>query len=181
MASGGARNRSGPQPDPSSARSDQREYKLTDLPNEGYGGPVPPFPLPKRLAYRWEYEDKRRYRVLDDEATERAFEREAELWAWVWTTPQACAWSMRSQLWRLPMIGMWVRTFVICESDEGTAADKSSLHRFADQIGLTTAGLAEMGWKIAVGPPAEASEGSSASASAGSSRGRLKVVTGGGA
>jgi hypothetical protein len=38
---------------------------------------------------------------------------------------------------------------VICESSEATAADKNSLHRFADQIGLTTAGLAEMGWKVA--------------------------------
>jgi hypothetical protein len=26
----------------------------------------------------------------------------------------------------------------------------SQLHRFADQVGLTTAGLAEMGWRVAV-------------------------------
>ena len=57
---------------------------------------------------------------------------------------------MRSEAWRLMTVAMWVRTFVICESDTGTAADKSSLHRFADQMGMTTAGLAEMGWKVAV-------------------------------
>ena len=57
---------------------------------------------------------------------------------------------MPSEAWRLMTVAMWVRTFVICESDTGTAADKSSLHRFADQIGMTTAGLAEMGWKVAV-------------------------------
>ena len=46
-------------------------------------------------------------------------------------------------------IAMWVRTYVLCESSEATAADKGSLHRFADQIGLTPAGLRENGWAIA--------------------------------
>ena len=45
---------------------------------------------------------------------------------------------------------MWVRTYVLCEGSEASAADKGSLHRFADQIGMTTAGLAEMGWAVAV-------------------------------
>ena len=30
------------------------------------------------------------------------------------------------------------------------AAHLAQLHRFADQIGMTTAGLAEMGWKVTV-------------------------------
>jgi hypothetical protein len=106
-------------------------------------------------VYRWEYEEKRRFQVLDDEATEVVADRESDLWEWAWTTPQACAWSMPSESWRVNTIAMWVRTFVICESDEATAADKNSLHRFADQIGLTTAGLAEMGWKVAVDELAE--------------------------
>jgi hypothetical protein len=44
---------------------------------------------------------------------------------------------------------------VICESADATAADKNSLHRFADQIGLTPAGLRENGWKIAADQLAE--------------------------
>jgi hypothetical protein len=51
---------------------------------------------------------------------------------------------------------MWVRTAVICEGLEATAADKGSLHRFADQIGMTPAGLKENGWKIAEAPKAAA-------------------------
>ena len=98
---------------------------------------------------RWEYEDKRRFQVIDPEATEAVQARELELWKWAWTTPQACAWSLPGESWRLHTIAMWVRTFVICEGSDATAADKGSLHRFADQIGMTTAGLAEMGWKIA--------------------------------
>ena len=182
MARGGARNRSGPKADPTSARSDRRGYKLTALPAEGYAGPIPDFPLMRRVVKRWEYEDKRRFEVTDDEATAAVAEREAELWEWAWRTPQACAWSMPSESWRINTIGMWVRTFVICESSEGTAADKSSLHRFADQIGMTTAGLAEMGWAVArdeVGEKAAAKADAKPSRPA-SSRDRLRAVSGGG-
>ena len=150
MSRGGARNRSGPAPVEGSGRSDARGYVLTALPAEGFRGDAPEFPLPQRRVYDVYYEDKKRVREFDADATEAIRERELALWAWAWSTPQACAWSMPSEAWRLMTVAMWVRTFVICESDEATAADKSSLHRFADQIGMTTAGLAEMGWKVAV-------------------------------
>lgn len=123
MPRGGARNRSGPQKQENSGRSDRAGFSLTALPSEGYTGEVPQFPLPK---------------VTD---------REAELWTWAWSTPQACAWSREP--WRWHTVAMWVRTSAVCESSEATAADKNSLHRFADQIGLTPAGLKENGWKIA--------------------------------
>jgi hypothetical protein len=123
MASGGARNRSGPGMDPDSGRSDARGIVLTALPAEGYKGEAPDFPLPA------------------------ASDRETELWAWAWSLPQAAAWAI--QPWRWYSVGMWVRTAVLCESRKAQAADKNSLHRFADQIGLTPAGLKENGWKIA--------------------------------
>ena len=69
MGRGGARNRSGPPPQEGSARSDARGYSLTALPAEGYRGPVPEFPL--------------------DDATDR----ELEVWAQLWRTPQAAAWA----------------------------------------------------------------------------------------
>jgi hypothetical protein len=147
MARGGARNRSGPQPEEGSRTSDRKGYILTALPPAGFDGEVPEFPLSRRAVYRWEFEDKRKFQVLDSEATQDIADRESELWAWAWTTPQACAWSLES--WRWPVVAMWVRTFVICESSEATAADKGALHRFADQIGMTPAGLKENGWKIA--------------------------------
>ena len=125
MARGGARNRSGPAADPSSGRSDQRGYSLTALPSEGYSGPVPGFPLPQASA------------------------RELELWAQAWTSPQACAWSMPSESWRTRTVAMWVRLSVRCEDPDAGASLLGQLHRFADQIGMTTAGLAEMGWRVA--------------------------------
>ena len=145
----GGHARSGPPPDPNSARSDQRGIQFTALPASGYDGEVPKFPLPGRTVYRWEYEDKRRFQVPDLDATRCATDRELELWAWLWTTPQACAWAQPSERWRLHTIAMYVRTFVICEGDEATAADKGSLHRFADDIGMTPAGLRVNGWAIA--------------------------------
>lgn len=125
MSSGGARNRSGPAADPASGRSDRRGFKLTALPAEGYTGPVPEFPLPE------------------------ASERELEVWAEAWRTPQACAWSMPSESWRVRTVALWVRTSVRCEEPDAGAALLGQVHRFADQIGMTTAGLAEMGWAVA--------------------------------
>ena len=104
---------------------------MTALPAEGYSGPVPEWPLPVS-GEDW------------------VAEREAELWAWAWSTPQACAWSMPSERWRVQMVARWVRQAVLCEGPAARAADHGQLHRYADQIGLTTAGLREMGWKVAV-------------------------------
>lgn len=126
MPRGGARNRSGPKAREDSARSERRGYTLTALPAEGFDGPAPDFPLPDPS------------------------ERELEVWEAAWRTPQACAWSMPSERWRTRTVAMWVRLSVVCESPEVGAAHLGQLHRFADQIGMTTAGLAEMGWKVAV-------------------------------
>ena len=126
MTSGGARNRSGPKADPNSGRSDTRGYSLTALPASGFDGPVPDFPLPGASA------------------------RELEVWAEAWATPQACAWSLPSEAWRQRTVALWVRTVVRCEAEDASASMLGQLHRFADQIGMTTAGLAEMGWQIVV-------------------------------
>ncbi len=131
MPKGGARNRSGPPPDPNSARSEARGYKLAALPPEGYRGPIPDFPLvnPTTREYEW--------------------------WAWAWRTPQACAWSRPSQSWRIPIVGQWVRVFTRCEDHGAPASLFGQLHRLGDQVGLTTAGMHELGWTVAVDELAE--------------------------
>jgi hypothetical protein len=147
MGSGGARNRSGPSLDPLSGRSEQRGIKLTQLPAEGYVGPVPEFPLPELALYTELLGDEGKLRVFDPDATAARREREQDLWSSIWATPQACAWAR--ERWRWHAVAMWVRTSALCESSDATAADKNSLHRFADQVGLTPAGLRENGWTIA--------------------------------
>lgn len=156
MTSGGSRNRSGPQPSEGSARSDARGYSLTALPAEGYSGEAPEFPLPL------------------------ATERELAVWAQAWTTPQACAWAMPSEAWRVRTVAMWVRLTVRCEDPEAGASLLGQLHRFADQIGMTTAGLAEMGWKVAVDETATKRAGKSEPSKPTSSRDRMKLASGNG-
>lgn len=148
MPSGGARNRSGPRFDPSSGRSDQRGISLSALPAGGFTGFVPEFPLPVASRYRWEYEDKKRYQVLDEDATAQYRDREMTVWDEAWRTPQAVAWSR--EVWRWTILGEYCRLKTIVELDaDSNAALVGQLHRFRDQLGLTPAGLKENGWAIA--------------------------------
>ena len=75
---------------------------------------------------------------------------------------------------------MWVRTYVLCESSEASAADKGSLHRFADQIGLTPAGLKENGWAIAKDELAAKAAERAEPQPRKSARDRMTMVSGGG-
>lgn len=177
MPKGGARNRSGPKADARSLRSAERGLVLTALPNEGYRGEAPEFPLPRRMVFRWEFEDKKRFQVFDAEATDLVVDRERELWERIWSYPQAAAWAVEP--WRWNTVAMYVRTFVVCESSEATAADKGSLHRFADQIGLTPAGLKENGWAVAADQVSKKAATKATGAPASSARDRMKVVSGG--
>lgn len=128
MTSGGARNRSGPQPVEGSRTSDRKGFSLTALPPAGYAGEVPDFPLPDALT------------------------RELDLWRWAWTTPQAQAWSVEP--WRWYTVAEWVRWSVKAEAEDASAAVIAAKIRLADQIGMTPAGLKENGWKIAEAPVA---------------------------
>lgn len=180
MPRGGARNRSGPPVDPTSGRSDRRGLTWVSLPAEGYTGEAPEFPLTPRRVMRWEHGEKgARYQVFDEETTELVRAQEAALWEWAWKTPQAVAWA--KEPWRWQAIAHWVRTSVICESDEAMASDRNSLHRFADQIGLTPAGMRENGWAIAADEVAAArAEKKTRAPSSQPPARRLRPVAGGG-
>ena len=158
MARGGARNRSGPQADPDSGRSERRGYKLTALPSEGYQGEIPEWPIEPAPS-----------------------EVELAVWEKAWRTPQACAWSMPSESWRTPFVARWVRLSVRCDEPDAPGNLFASLFRLEDRIGLSTAGLAEMGWKVAVDEMAEKRSDQPAAPPRKSSRDKMKVVSGGGA
>ncbi|MFT4127348.1 MAG: hypothetical protein QM662_14110 [Gordonia sp. (in: high G+C Gram-positive bacteria)] len=121
---GGARNRSGPQANPASARSDARDVRAKRLPVGGYAGDFPP---------------------LSDLLPE-ASERERVVWAQAWRTPQAAQWILEEWRWRT--VAMWVRWSVKSEELEAKAVTITAAQRLADQIGLTPAGLKENGWLI---------------------------------
>lgn len=177
MTSGGRRNRSGPGVDPMSGRSDSRGVKLTALPREGYRGAAPAFPLGKvNVYYVLKGSDGKPVREFDEDATQERYARELELWAWAWSTPQAAAWAVET--WRWYTVALWVRTAAVCESSEAQAADKNSLHRFADQIGLTPAGMKENGWALAADEVKEKRESKPAAESQAAPKRRLRVAGG---
>jgi len=148
MPSGGARATSGPPPREGSGRSEARGFKLDSIPASGYRGRIPRYPLPERRITRWEYADKARYEVPDTEATEAFRAREAALWKWAWRTPQATVWARPEYAYLHQLVARWVRQAVLCESATSTAADHGQLHRYAEQVGMTPAGLTRLGWKI---------------------------------
>lgn len=121
MASGGARNRSGRTP----GATGEKFRALSLLPSGGFTGEVPAFPLPDPS------------------------ERELDVWAELWRTPQAAAWADPSESWRVRTVALYCRTSVRCEDPEAPSSLLAQLHRFGDQVGLTTAGLAEMGYRVA--------------------------------
>lgn len=125
MASGGARTRSGPPADPASGRSDRRGFKLTALPSEGFGGEVP---------------------ELGDFLPSPSSRHEA-VWAQLWSTPQACAWSMES--WRWPIVADLVKYMVRSEPADAPASLGTVVRQLRDDVGLSKAGLVANGWAIA--------------------------------
>jgi hypothetical protein len=88
---------------------------------------------------------------------------------------------MPSESWRARTVALWVRLSARCEDPEAPASLLAQLHRFADQIGMTTAGLAEMGWKVAVDQvAAKRADVEDDPPARSSSRDRLKVAGSGG-
>jgi hypothetical protein len=124
MGSGGSRNRSGPQADPDSLTSERRGLTYKLLPREGFTGRVPAWPLPT------------------------ATPREKALWKVLWRTPQAAMWN--AERWRVYAVGQYTRWAVRAEDLEASASTLAQVHRLADQIGMTPAGLKENGWRLAV-------------------------------
>lgn len=129
---GGARNRSGPSADPRSARSDRRGVSFTALPAEGFAGDVPEYPVPGASA------------------------RELDVWADLWSTPQAAAWSVQS--WRWAHVADLVRMMVLSEDPKAQVGIWTHIRQARADLGLTPAGLKENGWAIAVDEVSERRE-----------------------
>jgi hypothetical protein len=111
MASGGARFRSGPAPDPNALRRDRKDDAgWLDLPVSGRRGPVPVFPLPNAL------------------------DREVELWGEYWLKPQAVLWERNGQELE---VALHVRTFVEAEALEAAASLRTLVRQQLGELLLT--------------------------------------------
>jgi hypothetical protein len=121
----GGHAHSGPKKDPKSRTSERAGYTLTALPNEGYCGSVP---------------------NLADFLTDPTDRHEA-IWAELWSTPQACAWSQ--ERWRWPIVADLVMFRVRADDPESPVGLATSIRQLRDDLGLSAAGLGANGWAIA--------------------------------
>lgn len=122
MASGGARARSGPAPDPDSFRQAGKDGFIT-LPNT-YSGPIPDFPLLNPTT------------------------RELELWTRLWGQGHAIMWLANAQEID---VALHCRVTAAIETPDGeiTAALLNARIRMGEDLGLTVGGAKKNGWLFA--------------------------------
>ncbi|HEY5834993.1 MAG TPA: hypothetical protein VIW71_14005 [Streptomyces sp.] len=153
MASGGARSRSGPAPDPDALRRDRDAGEWTVLPAEGRQGATPEWPLEEQTI------------------------RESVLWADLWRKPQALMWERYGQEYE---VALYARRFTEAELVDAPVALSTLVRQMADSLGLTTPGMRANRWRIdraeETGPAVPKAASPSAPTSA---RARLKALPGG--
>ena len=119
MASGGARMRSGPAPDPGSFRSGAKDW--VTLPAEGFTGTAPDFPLPSALG------------------------AEMDLWAELWRKPQAVMWDKLGMKYQ---IAAYVRAFLESVEAGAVSGLKTAVLRMEGELGLSLPGMTSFHWKF---------------------------------
>lgn len=153
MASGGARSRSGPAPDPNALRRDRPDDAAgwIDLPGPRTD-PAPEWPLPDQTS------------------------REAILWDREWTRPQAHEWA------RLALdleVALYVRAFAEAEKPDAASNLRNYVRMEQENLGISINGLTRHRWRIAGAPAtsrAKPSTKPTGTPRRSSARDRFKVV-----
>jgi len=149
MASGGARARSGPAPDPNALRRDRKsDAEWTVLPAEGRKGKAPAFPLVTPTA------------------------RERALWVRFWKMPQAILWERNAQEFA---VALHIRTLCEAEQFDAQANLRTLVRQQAGELLLTIPAMYAARVRIAQDEVAVKREALPVRASA---RDRLKAVGG---
>lgn len=154
MASGGARARSGPAPDPSALRRERDAGEWTILPAEGRQGATPEWPLTAQSI------------------------REVELWERLWRMPQALMWERYGQDLE---VALYVRRLSEAEQMDSAVTLTTIVKQMADSLGLTTPGMRANRWRIdrLEETVPERTRSAKASPAPNSARARLRAVPGG--
>lgn len=175
MTSGGARARSGPAPDPQALRRDRKDdAEWVTLPAEGYKGDVPEFPLEKIPVFDIYWEDKKRVKVFDEDATEALRDREIALWESLWAKPQAFMWAKLGLTFE---VAAYVRAFIESTGPDSNSGLKTAALRMSAEIGLSLPGMHQWRWRFAED---EVSERRETRTGAGrSAKERLRAINGG--
>lgn len=149
MASGGARARSGPAPDPNALRREREVGQWTTLPAAGRPGDPPEWPL-------------------EDQS-----EREACLWEQLWRKPQALLWERNGQHHE---VAMYCRRFAEAEKRDAPVNLGTLVRQMMDSLLLTIPAMRSA--RVQIEPTAGQSPAAAAPAkrNRSSSKARLTVV-----
>lgn len=139
--SGGARQRSGPAPDPNALRRNKDGKEWTKLPAIGRLAPAPEWP---------------------DEVSE-ATPEELLMWRRVWTMPQALVWEADRVN---DLVAFYVRTYLEAMKPHAGAMARTFAKQLADQLYLTPPALASGRYVVESTPEARAIDAALASVSA---------------
>jgi hypothetical protein len=151
MASGGARARSGPPPDPNALRRDRDGADWLTLPADGRAGDPPEWPLT------------------------RPSKRELALWEREWRRPQAILWEENGLELE---VALYVRSVAKAEKSDAPVNLRTLVKQQQEALGISLPGMQRNRWKIGVVKPAAESTSRVPGRSA---RSRFEVVTGGAA
>ena len=140
----------GPAPDPNALRRDRPSDRdgWTSLPSEGRKGDAPAWPL------RTWVEATAHLLNLDDLSASdkkiplgrdaiREDKREAEIWAELWTTPQAVVWERKKSVHD---VALYTRFMFAAESGDMKAAAEA--RQWNDRLGLNPKAMLSLRWKI---------------------------------
>ena len=152
MASGGARARSGPAPDPNALRRDRKDDAgWTTLPASGREGATPSWPLTEVTA------------------------RETQLWVDFWKRPQAILWERNQQQLEVALL---VRRLVEAEERGSSTSLGTLVRQQMDALLLTIPSMLSARVRISTDEVALKRDESVAPARP-SARDRLKAINGG--
>lgn len=153
MASGGARARSGPAPDPNALRREREVGQWTTLPAVGRAGDAPEWPLGEQSA------------------------REAELWGQLWRKPQALLWERNGQHHE---VALYCRRFAEAELPESSTSLGTLVRQMMDSLLLTIPAMRAARVQIESAAGQSATAAAPAKRKRSSSKARLTVVRGDG-
>ncbi|MEE6273507.1 hypothetical protein V2J56_09130 [Georgenia sp. MJ206] len=163
MTSGGARGQSGPPPDPNALRRDRKsdQSTWTNLPRR-CGDEAPAWPLDGQTA------------------------RERDLWAELWSAPQAKMWH---QLLLNLEVALYTRYVAEAEKPDASAGLRTLVRQHQDSLGISTSGMNRLRWRVVPDEMKDRREERAAAAEAtaqpprrnarGSVRERLGAISGG--
>lgn len=152
MASGGARSRSGPAPDPNALQRERDGNDWLILSPSGRSGRAPVWPLPTSAS-----------------------PVELAMWRKLWKSPQALEWERQQMFIE---VALYVRRMVEAEQHDTPTALSTLVRQMGDSLGLTMIGMRANRWRVEHVESEEAAPRSSGRSAR--DRFALSVVNGGG-